>query len=68
METLKAMVWGRGPVMAALIALSLHSGAALARTADMYDAPKVLSVSSTSLDATQTRDRIVAGGRRWAGR
>lgn len=62
MKTLKAMGWGRGPVLAALITLSLHSGAVLARTADMYDAPKVLSVSATPLDAAQTRDRIVAGG------
>ena len=62
MKTLKAIVLGRGPVLAAVIALSLQSGAALARTADLYDAPKVLSVSATPLEATQTRDRIVAGG------
>lgn len=62
MKTLKALVWGRWPVLAAVIALSLHSGGALARTADLYDAPKVLSVSATPLDTAQTRDRIVAGG------
>lgn len=62
MKVLKAMVWGRGPVVAAVMALSLQSGAALARTADLYDAPKVLSVSATPLEAAQTRDRIVAGG------
>ena len=62
MKILKAMVWGRSPVLAAVIALSLQSGAALARTADLYDAPKVLSVSATPLEAAQTRDRIVAGG------
>ncbi|PJI98637.1 hypothetical protein CLU85_3466 [Acidovorax sp. 69] len=44
------------------LALCMASGAALARTADMYDAPKVLAVSATPLDASQTRDRIVAGG------
>lgn len=62
MKTSKVMVWGRGPLVAAVIALSLHSGAAMARTADLYDAPKVLSVAATPLEATQTRDRIVAGG------
>lgn len=48
----------------ALLALALFTGGgtAIARTADMYDAPKVLSVSATPLDARQTRDRIVAGG------
>lgn len=43
------------------LALSAGSGAALARTADMHDAPKVLSVSATPLDKRQVRDRIVAG-------
>lgn len=62
MKTLKAMIWGRGPLLAVVVALSLQSGAALARTADLYDAPKVLSVSATPLDVAQMRDRIVAGG------
>lgn len=43
-------------------ALCVGSGAALARAAEMYDAPKVLSVSATPLDNRQIRDRIVAGG------
>lgn len=43
-------------------ALWSGGGAALARTAEMYDAPKVLSVSSTPLDNRQIRDRVVAGG------
>lgn len=48
----------------AILALALWSGsgAALARTAQMYEAPKVLSVSATPLDNRQIRDRIVAGG------
>jgi hypothetical protein len=62
MKTLKAMVGRRGLLLVAVIALSWHSGAAVARTADLYDAPKVLSVSATPLEAAQTRDRIVAGG------
>ncbi len=48
----------------AILALALWSGsgAALARTAEMYDAPKVLSVSATPLETRQIRDRIVTGG------
>lgn len=47
----------------ALLALALYanSGTAWARTADMYDAPKVLSVAAAPLDSRQVRDRIVAG-------
>lgn len=58
MKIQKAMGWSG----ALVLALALHSGAAIARTADLYDAPKVLSVSATPLDARQVRDRIVAGG------
>jgi hypothetical protein len=48
----------------AILALALWSGSgvALARTAEMYDAPKVLSVAAAPLEARQIRDRIVAGG------
>ena len=43
------------------LALCMGGGAALARTADLYDAPKVLAASVTALDARSMRDRIVAG-------
>lgn len=46
---------------ALVLAVALHSSAAMARTADMYDVPKVLAVAATPLDARQVRDRIVAG-------
>lgn len=58
MKTQKAIGWSG----ALVLALALHSGAAIARTSDLYDAPKVLSVSATPLEARQMRDRIVAGG------
>lgn len=57
MKTRKAIGWGG----ALALSVALHSGAAMARTADMYDAPKVLAASSVPLDARQMRDRIVAG-------
>lgn len=49
--------------LGALLALALYatSGAVWARTADMYDAPKVTSAAAAPLDSRQVRDRIVAG-------
>ncbi|MBW8466399.1 hypothetical protein [Acidovorax sp.] len=58
MKIRKAIGWGS----ALVLSMTLFGGAAIARTADMYDAPRVLSVSANPLDARQMRDRIVAGG------
>ena len=64
MEVAVKKVNTRAHWVGAILALALWSGsgAALARTAQMYEAPKVLSVSAAPLDNRQIRDRIVAGG------
>lgn len=64
MEVAVKKVNTRAHWVGAILALALWSGsgAVLARTAQMYEAPKVLSVSAAPLDNRQIRDRIVAGG------
>lgn len=52
--------WGCASVLA--LALALYSGAAMARVAELREAPRVLSTSLTPLDARQLRERIVRGG------
>lgn len=59
MKTLRAVGWGETLVLA----LALHSGMALARTADMYDAPKVESTAVAPADAMQIRERILSGAK-----
>lgn len=47
---------------ALLLALAMSSGAAVARTADLYEAPRILTVGSQATDLQHSRDRIIAAG------
>jgi len=58
MGTMRTNGWSS----ALLLALVLHSGAAMARTGDIYEPPKVLFVGADVPDAQQSRARIIAAG------
>lgn len=63
MKTRKSIsALGSSGALALVLALALQSTAAMARVADLYEAPRVLSTSATPLEGVQMRDRIVRGG------
>ena len=47
---------------ALLLALAMSSGAAVARTTDLYEPPRILTVGSQATDLQHSRDRIIAAG------
>ncbi|MFP5442600.1 MAG: hypothetical protein ACLGIY_03190, partial [Betaproteobacteria bacterium] len=60
MKTRKSIsALGSSGALALVLALALQSTAAMARVADLYEAPRVLSTSATPLEGVQMRDRIV---------
>lgn len=46
----------------AVLALALHSGAAVARSAELYDAPRVVFTSAYVPTEAQVRERIILAG------
>lgn len=58
MKSMRKLGW----TGALLLALAMSSGAAVARTADLYEPPRILTVGSQATDLQHTRDRIIAAG------
>lgn len=62
MRMQKAMGWGSALAQAVVLAMALHSGAATARSAELFDAPKVVFASAYVPSEAQVRERIIMAG------